>query len=807
MIILVMWGVHHQLCTTNQGINSMKRTLFTVLCIVSVLYPLSADYLFPSLKPPANKKADEVKQYICLVWDKNSHSGLDSTLYEFEKGMLPRYVGKVGGTGINPVDPGYNPLNLKEGDIGISWAVQTLAGTRKNPDNSDIHFTFNVQSGHLVERTDVDTDTAKGYRGETFLDVDSSTWTSGIEKQTVRPVCWGREQRQLNKDSSVAQPGFIEKAYKEIIAQGHEIGNNTLDYMKSNSGLPKKYFPNNGEGFDTDPNEGEMFETWETMGWFVDAGLRLSQTAWEGVISLGENELDDFLEISISNNNLFSFMAPNTIYHGYEWNYPGNENSNMFFAIKKKGYTYTLTCGLEVGSGELEKYCNKFGHNLYWPYTLDNGSEHLWALKAHWSLPPFDSLPAGLWEIPLNKIVVPEELREAVWEDAKKIFNTFPDCGETLPPLEWFKKYGTINGTDFNMYIRWGLTTENWLTIMKYNLDLRLSDNKSPFYYNCQTDIYTPMYDWRFLLTDFNESSFGLVVTENRNTWKTRIAAMEVFVDYALSKGCYFVSGIELIRDIKKMQKDEIFGHEHNYQTAEWQFYKNSNLNSTTSQENWSGAIEKATVTVDAISSSEIPACGFETTEKEGFFYDIDHIAMTYTTTGPLLLQLVVAGDKPWEVLLNNIGPEVYSGKIPLSAFHYNVDNPGVSDKINTSKITGIRIQMLTTGKKIEDVTLSLTNIKMYGVGANNIQVQNSQPGGNLTLHSITPTALRVKINTLGKYDIELLSPSGRTLVSFTDTPLTMGTVTLPLNNLSRGIYLIRIRGMQEQKTIKAIVL
>ena len=601
-------------------------------------------------------------------------------------------------------------------------------------------------------------------------------------------MCWGREYDVIGSGGET-QPNWTKQMYQSFVSGGHEVGNHTIDHMESNSGLPIQEWPNSGEGFDN-VDEDEQYPIWEYQGWLVDAGKKISTAAWKDAVQLAEAELSEKINVSVANGNLYGFRAPRL-----------ELNSNLFFALSELGYTYD--CGLEEGWEN-----NIDGKNLYWPYTTDNGSPNSWTQTENGEdMSHLKSWPTGFWEIPCNTMIIPEGIRDAVWANGKQIFDNAPDA-EDWEPLEEWKKHGRITGFDFNMFILWGMTSANWLETMKYNLDLRLESNKAPLAYGLHSDYYTPMYDYATLLNDYNKSSYGLCVSEGWNTFDTRIDVVEQFVDYALSKGCEFVNGIELINKIKDIQKDEHFGGVGTYSSAEWEFYKNPALNSSTSQDNFTGNITNATITVDKITGSEVPWCGYGAYETQGFFNKIDHIEVTYKTTAPLLLKFTVSGDKPWEVLLNNIGSDVNSGRIPISAFHYSQYDPGTQTAINTAKINGIEIQVLTVGDNVEDVTFSLKDVKLYGAAGVSIVSDYTMKAANLiAVNAITKKALKLKIGETGKYNINILSASGRTIKSFKDINLSVGNHSLKLNNLSNGIYMINVSTNKMQRTIKVIIM
>ena len=104
----------------------------------------AADYCFPSSNPPGGKSPSEVKQIVSFIWDDNGYTGSQGTMYEYKEGDIS-WADRAAIGGKDDKGPTKNPLNLQEGDIGMSWAVQKLGAKLKGG-----HMTFNMITGLLV---------------------------------------------------------------------------------------------------------------------------------------------------------------------------------------------------------------------------------------------------------------------------------------------------------------------------------------------------------------------------------------------------------------------------------------------------------------------------------------------------------------------------------------------------------------------------------------------------------------------------------------------------------------------------------
>jgi hypothetical protein len=681
--------------------------------------------------------------------------------------------------------------------------------TRKNPDGTPLHFSFNVITGLLVPVWPVDWTqrvSKLGYYVPTAFD-----YPDGVILHTKIAVAWGREQQILEAQAGKQfQEGYLQESVAEAIALGHEIGNHTIDHLESNSPLPNNslgFGRWGGEGFDKYPNDtmpwGEVFDeakhfgqkvgaSAQTMGWKMFAGRYISRTAWKGLAQLAEEQLDQYLGVSVAKGNCWGFRAPRL-----------EGNGEMFYGLKSAGYQYD--CGVEEGYDPGITAANEL-----WPYTTDNGSPSTAYDKSSGERTFYDSMPGGVWELPSDAIVVPPEIRQAVYANYALIAKNSPE-GDAVETYDaWVANGAKISAYDFNVWILWGMTLDNWKKTMQYNLDQRLANNKAPLHFAAHPDYYTPIYDNATLLNSLNKTSYGLNVTNKWNTWADRIAGMEWFVDYALSKGCYFLSAHEMIEELKKMQAAEAFGTATAVTDAAWTFFKNTAVVSTATTPSFTGTITAASVTVGAAVGAEYPQAGYAMTKPAGYFSGLDHLELTYMTTAPLILRLIVAGDDPWEVTLNNLGPEVKSGKIPVLAFHYSYEGtPGKNKAPNPANITGIQVELVTSGDKQETHTLTIKDLKLYKGAAQAVagNTRGLQLEKDVSVRSLTRSGLSLFAGHSGTYSISLLTPDGKKVASSENVRLNVGANTVRMGVVSRGVYLVTVKNGSAKITVRHVVM
>ncbi len=729
------------------------------------------------------------------------------------------------------------PDSLPDWQKTQNWAVVSPVDhslTVSNPDGSPIHFTFNVISGLFVPTWPTNWQARESKLGywtnQGAVDYPDGYASSNYHSKLA--IAWGREMQILQSEGGTEfQANYILESFKEARDVGHEIGNHTIDHMESNSplaapsdagpfpssgGKQMAFFANNpsqtgfdrwgGEGFDYSKLDtmpwGEVVDeavsfgqkdgaSAQYMGWKVKAGKYISKAAWKGAVELSEEQLDEYLGISVANGNCHAFRAPRL-----------EVSSGLYFGLAELGYQYD--CGMEEGYES-----NVDGTNFLWPFTLDNGNPNAAYQRSIGESPSVDSMPAGLWSIPSNVFICHPDYRQQTYNSHKSINDAAPDGHEIESFESWVSSGAKITGYDFNMYILWGMTADAWLETMKYNTQLRLDGNKAPIHYGAHTDYYTPIYDNATLLAEFNRPSYGQVIDSQWNDWVDRVETMEQYVDWATTNGCYFVSGHELIEEIKTWKSNEKFGTAAPQTAAAWSFFKNSTLASSASQESFTGNITDASVTVAAASGDEYPDAGFAFYGTAGDFDSLGHIEMTYKTTAPLVLRLSMANDQPWEVTLGNLKKEVQSGKIPLTAFHRNqYDTISTKGYIDPKDINGFEIKLLTSGEAEESHTVSIKDFTVYRGGSQVAIASNFIPiKQNLKIQAMSKNNLKFSLAQPDRFTVKILSANGRIVKEFKNRDFRKGLNTLDLKNLSNGMYMIKINNKNQKAIFKSMIM
>lgn len=183
-----------------------------------------------------------------------------------------------------------------------------------------------------------------------------------------------------------------------------------------------------------------------------------------------------------------------------------------FKAIKAKGFLYD--CSIEEGyQKELTP------RNFYWPYTLDNGSpgDNEFSKNVP-GRKPVGSHP-GLWEMPVYLLEVPDDNRSEEYNFKKGLRDKIVKKKEYVKVSGW-----KITGFDWNLWYtddgKPFLEPDEVLAILKYNLDLHIEGNRTPFMFGTHIDLYN--------------------TRERRET-------LESFINYALTKKEVKVTSIKNI--------------------------------------------------------------------------------------------------------------------------------------------------------------------------------------------------------------------------------------------------------------------
>jgi len=255
-------------------------------------------------------------------------------------------------------------------------------------------------------------------------------------------------------------PVYVKRAWKEAVDSGHEIGVHTHSHPHGSELTQRQW-------------QEEMLRCIEILGRPFDAAETPEKPDWEAGLGVGFERLagfrTPFLEL----------------------------NDDTLKAARQLGFLYD--CSIEEGTQP-----DQDGTNFLWPYRLDRGSP---------ASPSLIGPHPGLWEVPVYVFMVP------------------PDdlCGRYGVPaglradLQRRQDYfdpaaGKITGMDWNLWCEFSTTPAEFLAILKYTLDLRLSGNRCPLTIGLHSELYSD-----------KDSTDGLNATVGE-----RRAALREFFDHIL---------------------------------------------------------------------------------------------------------------------------------------------------------------------------------------------------------------------------------------------------------------------------------
>jgi len=202
---------------------------------------------------------------------------------------------------------------------------------------------------------------------------------------------------------------------------------------------------------------------------------------WKTEITTCKNELSS---LDIPSKKIRGFRAPYLLY-----------NDSTFKVLDKTKFSYD--CSIVSG---LDKQTD--GTNFTWPYKLNKGTFENTAIGKH----------PRLWELPSYVLIVPPELRDSIKKKA----------------IDFDDKTGKITGLDWNLIAGFseggsGFTKDEYLSTLKYNLDLRLKGNRAPMLFGAHTPFYTA-------------EAMGEDISPPNISYLEMREVIQEFIDYALTK-------------------------------------------------------------------------------------------------------------------------------------------------------------------------------------------------------------------------------------------------------------------------------
>ncbi|MDG5813666.1 polysaccharide deacetylase family protein [Chitinispirillales bacterium ANBcel5] len=196
-----------------------------------------------------------------------------------------------------------------------------------------------------------------------------------------------------------------------------------------------------------------------THTFFGDSLVTMGYDTWVREIDTCTQVLSRLLGIDPS--EIYGFRAPHLRF-----------NDTTFRVLSDLGFLYD--CSIREGF-----QVDQDGTNNFWPYTMEDGSPGWETIIGSSPERSIGSYP-DLWQVPIYAYTVP----------------TCPEISATYgidPYLH--ERIGTkINGGDYGMWFRDSLTPNDILGLMKYNLDLRLQNNRAPLTFLAHTQYYTQAY-------------------------------------------------------------------------------------------------------------------------------------------------------------------------------------------------------------------------------------------------------------------------------------------------------------------------
>jgi hypothetical protein len=275
---------------------------------------------------------------------------------------------------------------------------------------------------------------------------------------TVYADEWGSESQ-----------AYVKRAWHTALVDGHEIGDHTRGHL-----------------------HGEMFSLAQWTTEMQSCLNKLTQAFDPNEVA---NTPDNTKGIGATASDIVGFRTPFLEY-----------NDATLQAEKNLGFRYD--CSIEDGFQE-----DQDGSNYLWPYTLDNGSPGHQVLVDWGSKQPITPHP-GLWELPLNPVIVPPD-------DKCAMYGVQPGLRARMQARQsWFDvQSGKITGFDYNLWVSFSMTKAEFLATLKYTLDQRIGGNRAPFMFGAHTDYYSSKY-----------------TAVPNATLAERQQAIEEFLDYARAK-------------------------------------------------------------------------------------------------------------------------------------------------------------------------------------------------------------------------------------------------------------------------------
>jgi Polysaccharide deacetylase len=282
--------------------------------------------------------------------------------------------------------------------------------------------------------------------------------------------------------------GLNRKAWTAAFQGGNEAGDHTVNHF-------------NGGVVPLDPDDCCRARNWNAAQWAEE--IKACKDALTGRDGIGAKDAD-----------VIGFRAP---YLGY--------NDSMLTALSNLHFAYDTSLPNCFDDAE-------DGTNCSWPYMLNAGSPDIDAMTRKFSTPqakilvPFPKVTAhaGLWELPPTTLIIPPDAVAVKYGFQLGLRAKIAKKG-TLPyPSIYETGSGKIPGLDYTLLMDAGLTGAEMSAVLKYNLDLHLSGNRSPFIFIAHSHLYS--------YSSAKDNPDTPSVADRDARWK----GITDFLNYALSK-------------------------------------------------------------------------------------------------------------------------------------------------------------------------------------------------------------------------------------------------------------------------------
>jgi len=244
-------------------------------------------------------------------------------------------------------------------------------------------------------------------------------------------------EKNAYDNAEMEDPLYVRRAWKEAMANGHEIGAHTHSHP-------------HGKEFNRRQWQKEIQICIDILG-----------------RPYAEDDVRKKTGLGIDRGRLPGFRTPFLEY-----------SDDTLTAVQQMGFLYD--CSLEEGTQP-----DQDGGNFLWPYRLDHGSP---------GNVPLIGRHRGLWEIPVYVFIVPPD-------GECERYGVTPGLRSALQQRQNYfdPAMGKITGMDWNLWCEFAMTPAEFLATLKYTLELRLNGNRCPLTVGLHSELYSDKQDTKGL--------------------------------------------------------------------------------------------------------------------------------------------------------------------------------------------------------------------------------------------------------------------------------------------------------------------